>query len=171
MHIGFASRRSRESSQSKPSGARNMEAQQDFKELLALFNDHNVSYVIVGAYALAHHGAPRYTGDLDILVAPTSENARRILNALSVFGFGDFGLKSGDFTASDRVIQLGFPPVRVDLMTSITGVTWEEAESGKERGVYGDISVFIVGRRQLIQNKRSTGRQKDLADLETLGEI
>ncbi len=148
-----------------------MEAQQDFKALLTLFNAHKVSYVIVGAYALAHHGAPRYTGDLDVLISPDPENAQRILDAFSAFGFGDLGLTLVDFVAPDRVIQLGHPPVRVDLVTSITGVSWEEADTNKERGVYGDVSVFFIGRRQLVQNKRSTGRQKDLADLEALGDI
>ena len=81
------------------------------------------------------------------------------------------GLTLVDFVAPDRVIQLGHPPVRVDLVTSITGVSWEEADTNKERGVYGDVSVFFIGRRQLVQNKRSTGRQKDLADLEALGDI
>ncbi len=147
-----------------------MEAQQDFKELLALLNAHNVEYVIVGAYALSYYGAPRYTGDLDILIRSEADNARRILDALSEFGFGNLGLTATDFTVPDQVIQLGYPPVRVDLLTSITGVSWEEVADNRETGIYGDVEVFYIGRSQLVTNKRLTGRQKDLADLEALGE-
>ena len=147
-----------------------MEAQQDFKELLALFNAHDVAYVIVGAYALSYHGAPRYTGDLDILIQPVAENAQQILGALSEFGFGNLGLTLTDFTTPDNVIQLGYPPVRIDLLTSITGVSWEEVNKNKETGTYGGVKVFYIGRTQLVQNKRLTGRKKDLADLESLEE-
>ncbi len=145
-----------------------MEVQEDFKELLALLNAHDVEYVIVGAYALSHHGVPRYTGDLDILIRAEAENARRILDALSEFGFGN--LKLTDFTVPDHVIQLGYPPVRIDLITSITGVSWEEVAENRETGIYGGIEVFYIGRPQLVKNKRLTGRQKDLADLEALEE-
>lgn len=110
-----------------------MEAQPDFKELLALFNERGIEYVIVGAYALAYHGAPRFTGDIDIYVRPTPENARRIVDALASFGFGSLGLKAGDFQKPDQVAQLGVPPVRIDLITSITGVTWQEADADRRR--------------------------------------
>jgi hypothetical protein len=146
-----------------------MEGQQDFRDLLALFNKHNVDYMIVGAYALAFHGAPRYTGDIDILVKPNSVNARRIIAVLDEFGFGSAGLRATDFETSDQVIQLGVPPVRVDMMTSITGVTWEEAFSGRVEGKYGDIPATYIGREQFISNKKALGRKKDLADLEALG--
>ena len=89
-----------------------MEVQEDFKELLALLNAHDVEYVIVGAYALSHYGVPRYTGDLDILIRAETKNARRILDALSEFGFGNLELTLTDFTCHDHVIQLGYPPVR-----------------------------------------------------------
>ena len=96
-----------------------MEVQQDFRDLLALFNAHNVDYIIVGAHALAYHGAPRYTGDMDILVRPDPENAERILKALEGLGFGSAGLKAEDFTIPDEVNQLGVAPVRIDIVTSI----------------------------------------------------
>ncbi len=147
-----------------------MEVQQDFKELLALFNAHKVEYIIVGAYALAFHGAPRFTGDIDILVRPLQENAKKILSALEDFGFGSVNLTIDDFQKSDHVVQLGHPPVRVDIVTSITGVTWEEADQGKQTGLYGDVPVFFLGKEQYIANKRATGRLKDRADLEALGE-
>jgi hypothetical protein len=147
-----------------------MEVQQDFRDLLALFNEHKVEYMIVGAYALAFYGAPRYTGDIDILVKPDGANAQRIMAALNKFGFGSVGLKTEDFEAPDKVIQLGVPPVRVDIVTSITGVSWEVAFSGRVEGKYGDIQVFYIGRQEFISNKRTLRRKKDLADLEALGE-
>ncbi len=147
-----------------------MEGQPDFSELLALFNTHTVEYLIVGGYALALHGAPRFTGDLDLLVKPDSDNARRIVAALEEFGFGSAGLTVEDFTRPDQVVQLGVPPVRIDLITSLTGISWEEAVAGKVKGSYGKIPVYYLGRKQLIANKRATGRRQDLADLEALGE-
>jgi len=147
-----------------------MEAQKDFKELLALFNEHKVEYVIVGGYALAFHGAPRYTGDIDILIHPDTANAHRILSALDEFGFGTVDLMAGDFEKTENVIQLGVPPVRVDIITSITGVSWEDACAGRIQGKYGDIPVYYIGRKQFISNKRAVARKKDLADLEALGE-
>ena len=147
-----------------------MEAQTDFKELLELFNGHKVEYMIVGAYALAYHGAPRFTGDIDIFVQPSIENAQRILLALADFGFGSLNLTTKDFQNPDSVVQLGVPPVRIVIITSITGVTWEVAYKGKIEGLYGDIPVHFLGREQYIANKRAIGRKKDLADLESLGE-
>jgi hypothetical protein len=147
-----------------------MEVQRDFKELLALFNAHNVDYLIVGAYALAFHGSPRYTGDMDILVRPDPENAQRVLSALDEFGFGSLGLSAGDFASPDKIVQLGVVPVRVDIITSITGLSWEEAAAGREKGNYGDVIAHYIGKRAIIRNKRALGRKKDLADLEALGE-
>lgn len=147
-----------------------MEVQKDFKELLELFNGHNVEYMIVGAYALAYHGAPRFTGDIDIFIHPSPENAQKILSALADFGFGSLNLKIEDFKNPNSVVQLGVPPVRIDIITSITGVDWEEADKGKIEGLYGDVPVCFLGREQYIANKRAVGRKKDLADIESLGE-
>ena len=108
-----------------------MEIQQDFKELLELFNAHKVEYLIVGGYALAFHGAPRFTGDIDLLVQSDSENAARILEALKEYGFGSLKLSEVDFTSPNNVVQLGVPPVRVDIMTSLTAVDWEQARAGR----------------------------------------
>ena len=147
-----------------------MEMQPDFRELLALFNVHHVEYLIVGGYALAFHGAPRFTGDLDIFVKPDTANAQCILAALEAFGFASVGLTLHDFERPDQVVQLGVPPVRIDLLTSITGVSWDEAWAGRIAGRYGDIPVHYLGRDQFIANKRATGRTQDVADLEVLGE-
>ena len=147
-----------------------MEAPSDFKELLALFNARAVEYVIVGAHALAFHGAPRYTGDLDLYLRPSPENARRVMAALREFGFGATGLAEADFAAPNRVIQLGYPPVRVDLMTSLTGVADEAILAHRVAGEYGGLPVHYLGRAEFLANKRACGRKKDLADLEALGE-
>lgn len=147
-----------------------MEVQKDFRDLLELLNAHKVEYLIVGAYALAFHGAPRYTGDMDIYVKPNPTNAQRMMSALNDFGFGSAELSATDFEAEDRVVQLGFPPVRVDIVTSLTGVSWEEAAAGRIEGKYGDVFVYYIGRQQFILNKRALRRKKDLADLEALGE-
>jgi hypothetical protein len=146
------------------------EVEQDFRELLALFNAHKVEYVIVGAHALAFHGAPRYTGDLDILVRPDAGNARRILDALEEFGFASLGLTIEDFAEPGKVVQLGVAPVRIDLVTSLTGVSWEEAFAGREVGSYGDHETHYLGKEQFARNKRAVGRKKDIADLEAIGE-
>jgi hypothetical protein len=147
-----------------------MELQPDFKELLALLNSHAVDYVIVGGYALAYHGAPRFTADLDVLVKADVENSDRIIQALEEFGFEAAGLAPGDFQQPEKVVQLGVPPVRVDILTSLTGVSWDEASSGRVEGTYGDVPVYFIGREQLVANKRALGRKRDLADLEALGE-
>ncbi|MFA7464045.1 MAG: hypothetical protein WCY54_03250 [Syntrophales bacterium] len=140
------------------------------RDLFALFNAHKVDYIVIGAYALAHYGVPRYTGDMDILVRADENNAQGILEALNDFGFGALGLKQSDFSRPEQVIQLGTAPVRIDIVTSITGVSWEEASAGKTEGNYGGVKVFYLGRNQFISNKRALGRKKDLADLEALGE-
>jgi hypothetical protein len=148
-----------------------MDVKKDFKDLLVSFNEHKVEYLIAGSYALAFHGAPRYTGDIDLYVRPTPDNADRILRALADFGFRFENLTAADLVAPEKVVQLGVPPVRVDLITSLTGLTWEKAQAGRAEGLYGDVIVFYLGRPQLVANKRATGRKKDIADLEALGEI
>jgi len=147
-----------------------MEVQQDFRDLLELFNKHKVDYLIVGAYALGFHGAPRYTGDLDVFVKPDPINAKRIMEALNEFGFGSVGLTAADFVKEGKVVQLGVPPVRIDIMTSITGVQWEQAKSGRVESYFGDLMVRYIGRDDFIANKRALGRKKDIADLEAVGE-
>jgi hypothetical protein len=126
--------------------------------------------MIVGGYALAFHGAPRYTGDIDVFIKPDKENAQRIIKVLEEFGFSSLGLSIEDFQEENNVVQLGLSPVRIDIITSISGVTWEEAEASKEPGKYGDLSIFYIGKSQYVANKRAIGRTKDIADIEALGE-
>jgi len=147
-----------------------MEVQQDFRDLLELFNKNKVDYIIVGAYALGFHGAPRYTGDLDLFVEPNPVNARSIIQALHEFGFGSVGLTAADFEEEGKIVQLGFPPVRIDIITSITGVSWAQARSGSVEGWFGDVMVHYIGRDDFILNKKALGRKKDIADLEAVGE-
>jgi predicted nucleotidyltransferase len=147
-----------------------MEVQSDFRDLLELLNKHHVEFILVGGYALAFHGAPRYTGDMDLFVHRSSKNAASIMAALNEFGFGGVGLTTDDFLKENTVIQLGVPPVRIDLVTSLTGVSWEDAYLSRESANYGDVPVSYIGRDQFITNKKATGRKRDLADLEALGE-
>jgi len=147
-----------------------MEVQKDFREFLALLNAHEAKFMIVGDYALVFHGVPRFTGDIDVFVKPDHANAKRTINALADFGFSSIDLAIDDFQDQNKVIQLGLPPVCIDLFTSISGVTWEEADASKEPGLFGDVSVSYIGKKQFIINKRASGRKKDLADLESLGE-
>jgi hypothetical protein len=142
---------------------------EDWRAFIESLNSHGVEYVVVGAVALAHHGFPRYTGDLDVLVRNSTENTKRVESALAEFGFAALGLKAADFSDTYRVIQLGVPPHRIDILTSLTGVTFDAAWAGRVEAVVGETRVSFIGREALILNKRMTGRTKDKADLEALG--
>jgi hypothetical protein len=145
-----------------------MALSKDWREFLELLNSRGVDYVIVGAQSLAFHGRPRYTGDLDILLRPTSDNAKQVLEILNQFGFGHAGFKETDFLEPEQMIQLGRVPSRIDLLTSITGVPTEEAFATRVQATIDGIPVFILGKDALIRNKRAVGRPQDLADLESL---
>jgi len=146
-----------------------MPLQKDLREFIESLNSHHVEYLIVGAFALAFHGAPRSTGDIDILLRRSPENAERIESVLVDFSFASLGLSAADFIDADQIIQLGQPPNRIDLLTSITGVEFEEAWAGRVAADLHGIPVHFLGRECLIRNKRATGRTRDLADLEALG--
>ena len=146
-----------------------MKVHRDFKDFISLMNANGVEYVIVGSFALSFHGHPRATGDMDVWIRRSPENASRILKALDEFGFGSLGV-TGDDLLEDKVIQLGQPPVRIDLMTELDGLIPDEVWAGRIAGRFGDMSVFYLGREAFVRNKRSLGRHKDLADLEALGE-
>jgi len=145
-----------------------MEINRDFKELLEFLNASSVEYLLVGAYALAFHGVPRTTGDMDIWVNPDIGNAERVVAALDKFGFGALGLTVQDFSTPDMVVQLGVVPSRVDILTSISGVAWPDAWLHRQKASSGSIPVFFLGRDEFIHNKRSTGRPKDLGDIALL---
>jgi predicted nucleotidyltransferase len=145
-----------------------MTLSKDSREFLESLNFRGIEYVIVGAHSLAFHGRPRYTGDLDILVRATPENAAKLVDLLNHFGFGDSGFKESDFTQPEKLIQLGRAPNRIDLLTSITGVTTEQALASKMEAELDGIPVFILSKDALIRNKRAVGRPQDIADLTVL---
>jgi hypothetical protein len=145
-----------------------MPLSKDWKEFLELLNSRGVDYVIVGAQSLAFHGRPRFTGDLDILVRSTPENARILVDLLIGFGFAQSGFKETDFLEPGQLIQLGRPPSRIDLLTSISGVNSEEAFATKIAARLDGVPVFILAKDALIRNKRAVGRPQDIADLEDL---
>jgi hypothetical protein len=140
----------------------------DLREFIGLLNSHGVEYVIVGAHSLAFHGRPRYTGDVDILVRPSQENAEKLTGVLNEFGFAESGFRPSDFVEPDQMIQLGRVPNRIDLLTGITGI---EVADAFEKRVLADLAglpVFFLSKDLLIQNKRAVGRPQDLADLDAL---
>ena len=145
-----------------------MRLSSDLREFLELLNAGGVDYLVVGAHSLAFHGRPRYTGDLDVLIFPSEANAERLVERLTEFGFADSDFTASDFTESDQIIQLGRPPNRIDLLTSLTGVTNDEAFAGKVGAAIDGVPVFFLGKKQLIQNKRAVARPQDLADLAEL---
>ena len=145
-----------------------MALSKDWREFLELLNFRGVDYVIVGAQSLAFHGRPRHTGDLDILVRPTPDNARLLLALLNQFGFEQSSFKETDFLQTEQIIQLGRVPSRIDLLTSLTGVTIGEAFDTKVSAIIDGVPVFVLGRDALIRNKRAVGRPQDLADLAAL---
>ena len=147
-----------------------MRLSNDLREFVESLNSRAVDYVIVGAHSLAFHGRPRYTGDLDILVRATRENAAKLVDLLTQFGFANTDFKESDFTESEQLIQLGRPPNRIDLLTSISGVTTDDAFATKMPAELDGIPVFILSKDALIRNKRAVGRPQDLADLDTLEE-
>ncbi len=140
----------------------------DFKEFFQSLNDNQVRYLVVGGYAVAFHGYPRYTKDMDIWIELSHENAARMVKALDQFGFASLGLKQSDFLVADQIIQLGYPPNRIDLITSLAGVTFDECFDKRLRVEIERVEVNFIDLDNLRKNKRSTGRLQDLADLEKL---
>jgi hypothetical protein len=139
-----------------------------FVDLLRAFIDADVRFLVVGAYALALHGRPRATGDLDVWVEPTPENADRVMRALAAFGAPMQELSPGDFASPGVTYQMGVAPVRIDVLTELTGVTFADAWPGRMRAPFGGMEVDFIGRQAFIRNKRATGRLKDLADIDGL---
>ena len=145
-----------------------MPLNKDWREFLELLNSNGVEYLVIGAFAVAFHGFPRYTADLDLLIRPNRENADRVLRALSKFGFGKLGIQAADLRSPGMVVQLGVKPNRIDLLTAISGVAFEEAWATCSEAELEGIPVRYVGRAALLRNKEQTGRAKDLGDAEEL---
>lgn len=140
----------------------------DFVDLLRAFAAADVQFMVVGAYALAVHGHPRATADLDIWVAATPDNAGRVIEALTAFGAPLHEIAADDFSRPGVVYQLGVAPRRIDLLTELTGVTFEEAWPERVETEFGEVRVPVIGRDAFLRNKRATGRPQDLADVDAL---
>ena len=141
---------------------------QDFRDFVQLLIKNDVDYLIVGGYAVGIHGHPRYTGDLDIWLNPSVENAKRILLTVNEFGFSSYKLAVDDFIKEGNVIQLGSPPLRIDLLTEIDGVHFDECFKNKLVVDIDDLKVNFISYNDLIQNKKASNRYKDLDDIENL---
>jgi hypothetical protein len=140
----------------------------DLREFVECLRANEVEFLIVGALAVSWHGFPRFSGDIDIFVNPNRDNAERVIAALKQFGFASIGMTMDDLIAEDRIIQLGVEPNRIDLLTSISAVTFEEAWQSRVEGTLDGVPVHFIGRDALIKNKRASGRSKDLIDIDEL---
>ena len=138
----------------------------DFVDLLRAFAVADVRFLVVGAYALGVHGRPRATGDLDVWIDPSPDNAKRVIKALIDFGAPLHDVSERDFSKPGCTYQIGVPPIRIDILTDLTGLTFAEAWDGRLRRRFGPIDVDYIGRDAFIRNKKATGRPKDLVDIE-----
>jgi predicted nucleotidyltransferase len=145
-----------------------IELDKDSKEFIELLNSNNINYMIAGGHAVAFHGHPRATGDIDIFVEISEDNASKIASALANFGFAGLGLTAQDFLLPKTIVQLGYPPHRIDILTSLSGVTFDEAKTRAVHVIVDGVSLVFIGREDLLVNKATTGRPKDLADLQAL---
>jgi hypothetical protein len=142
----------------------------DLREFVELLNSRGVEYVVVGGFALAFHGHPRFTGDLDILVRNSKENAERVHAVVQEFGFTSPDLSPADFTGSDRIVQLGRPPIRIDILTKASGVGFDEVWQTRVQGDIDGAPVCFMSRECLIRNKKATDRPQDRVDLDAIGD-
>ena len=140
----------------------------DFKEFIELLSNHKVEYLLIGGYALGIHGYPRYTGDMDIWVKPTPENAARVLTVLEEFGFGELDLGEADFVKPGNVIQLGYPPLRIDLLTQPDGVEFSDSFSKRMDLEYDALVIHVISLEDFKVNKAASARPKDLEDLRNM---
>jgi len=142
--------------------------EQDFIDFIELLNQYDVDYMVVGAHALAFYGQPRHTGDLDIWINPSAKNAAKMVTVLHDFGFSSLGLTEADFMVENYVTQLGYPPLRIDILTTISGVQFDEAFTNKVEGEVDGLKIYFIDIPHFIRNKEATGRNKDLGDIAAL---
>lgn len=147
-----------------------MKTEKDYEEFLELLTKHDVKYCIVGAFALAFHAEPRYTKDIDILIEASTKNAEKLLRALDEFGFSSLNLNTEDFSTEGNIIQLGYEPVRIDIITSIQGLDFADIWENRDQGSYGRQTVNFIDRKNLIKSKKISNRPQDRADLAQLQE-
>jgi hypothetical protein len=142
--------------------------ERDFKDMLSAFSDEKVEYLLVGAHAMAVHGCPRATQDIDFWVRPSPQNAKRVFRALAVFGAPLESVAAQDFENPGTIFQIGLPPLRIDIITSIDGVEFDEAWQNRLEIVLDGLAAMVIGREELLKNKKSTGRPKDIGDAKLL---
>jgi hypothetical protein len=143
-----------------------------FQEFIELLEKHEVKYLVVGGYAVGFHGFPRYTGDLDVFIAISEENSEKILKVFDRFGFSDLGLKVEDFLEEEIVVEIGREPIKIQVLTGIDGVTFEESYAGKEfLLISSNLKVPFIGYESLLKNKAASPRAKDKIDFEELKRI
>jgi len=145
-----------------------MHIHNDFREFLKLLKDHDVDFVVLGGYAVAFHGYVRNTQDIDILFRNDERGVRGVLAALRAFGFPEGTVDSATVAEPGNVLRIGIPPVRIELLNSLSGLTFDEVWAGRVEGTYGEVPVYFIGRDELIRNKRAAGRGKDLIDIDEL---
>ena len=145
-----------------------VKTEKDYEEFLELLNKRNVKYCVIGAFALAFHVRPRYTKDMDILIDPTTDNANKLLIALNEFGFGSLNLSVKDFSTRGNIIQLGYEPVRIDIISSIEGLDFTDVWKSRVQGPYGKQTINFIDRQNLIRSKKLSNRDQDKADLKLL---
>jgi len=148
-----------------------MKLQKDIREFIALLLSERVEFLLVGGYAVAYHGVPRFTEDIDFFVLISPENAQRLERVLVQFGFEGLGLAAKDFLESDQVIQLGRAPHRIDLLTGLSGLSWEEAWGSRQVIDLDGLKLSMIGKDALIKNKLATGRLQDQADVERMKRV
>lgn len=144
---------------------------QDFEDFVKLLNKHHVDYMVVGGYALAFHGKPRHTGDLDIWINRSETNAVKLVSAIKEFGLASLGLTKSDFMQEGYVTQIGYPPLRIDILNTIDGVKFEDAYPNKLIIDVDGIEIKYIGLREFIVNKTASGRSQDIADLKEIKKI
>lgn len=145
-----------------------MRIEKDYEEFLRLLNKHEVKYCIIGSYAVAFYAKPRYTKDIDILVEPSPSNAKRIMDTLDEFGFGSLSIPEEDFCTKGNIIQLGYEPVRIDLMTELKGFRFEDVWKNRVTGEYGTEEAYFIGLDDLIKSKTEAARPSDKIDIPIL---
>lgn len=141
----------------------------DFEDFIRFLNQYEVDYLIVGGYAMAFHGRPRYTGDLDIWIDISELNSEKMIQVLDAFGFSSLGFQKDDFLKENLINQIGYPPLRIDILTNIDGISFEEAYAQKQTIMIEDeLQANYISLNHLILNKKASGREKDLIDIKTL---
>ena len=141
---------------------------EDYRDILSIFREEKVEFILVGAFALGVHGIPRATGDIDLFIRPERENAERVYKSLMRFGAPLSGINPQDFSTADLIFQIGLPPRRIDIITSISGVTYDEAFSDHITADVDGIPVPVISTENLIRNKLESARDKDLLDVKVL---